>query len=534
MGSSNRPMGVAVGVICGLLLALGGCSEKHERVGPDEPQAGASASPNDFDNADAGGAGSNAWVGDGDAAVCPPDRELCDRPDAMLDARVPDPGRDADVPGAPDLDASISEPEPDATVVEPPADASVEPDADVIDPPEPDAEVVDPPDAGDAGGEPSASTYKIDLLFVVDNSGSMRQEQLALRDQFPMLITRLLANTAIGGGTDVVAGAQDIHLGVVSTDLGIPGIYGIPGCDGVGDNGELNNVAADGAVGCSAAVYAPRFLSYVAGTDDVAQLATDLGCISTLGTDGCGFEQQLESALKSVWPGDDARITFLADPSGFGATGQSGAAFPNTTFVRHDAADPSVVAVVLVTDEEDCSSGNSAHFRPVDATVPVDSPLRQQGLNTRCYYEGQRAEPNNLYDVSRYVSGLRALRGGAEHLVVFGAIVGVPPELVTRDQLASVDFTDASERAGFYDRLLSDPSMQATVDPRGTPEADDDTMLPSCRTDSGSALAYPPRRIVEVARGFGENGFVQSICADDWSPAMELLATRIAEARRQR
>jgi hypothetical protein len=47
---------------------------------------------------------------------------------------------------------------------------------------------------------------------------------------------------------------------------------------------------------------------------------------------------------------------------------------------------------------------------------------------------------------------------------------------------------------------------------------------------TASSTAYPPRRIVEVARGFGKNGFVQSICQDDFAPAMDLLITRIAQA----
>jgi hypothetical protein len=51
----------------------------------------------------------------------------------------------------------------------------------------------------------------------------------------------------------------------------------------------------------------------------------------------------------------------------------------------------------------------------------------------------------------------------------------------------------------------------------------------SCNTASGKA--YPPRRIVEVARQLGENGIVQSICQSDFTPALdtiiELIATKI-------
>lgn len=49
---------------------------------------------------------------------------------------------------------------------------------------------------------------------------------------------------------------------------------------------------------------------------------------------------------------------------------------------------------------------------------------------------------------------------------------------------------------------------------------------PSCqKVEPGGSVskAYPPRRIVEVAKGFGENSFVHSICSDDYSPATDHL-----------
>lgn len=494
----------------GLLAVLGSACSETSRP-PDLGTGGYSG---------AGGAGGDGPFGnpDGggqmfmnDAAACAPDDDTCidEEPFGNPDSGQPGPSMDSGVTPDP-RDGAVAL--PDSEVAEP------EPDAEV---PEPDADVIIPDEDGSV---PTAATYKIDLLFVVDNSNSMREEQAALRAQFPMLIQLLLDNTAIGGGDDVVAGAQDIHLGVVSTDLGAPGVTGIFGCTGTGNDGLLNNVAAADVVGCSATTYAPRFLSYVAGTGDPAQLATDLSCLAALGTDGCGFEMQLESMLKSVWPGDDGRITFLADPaSGFGMTGQAGPGFPNGDFVRNDDEDDvSVLAVVMVTDEEDCSSNDTAHLAPAFDT---------QGLNTRCYYEALRPEPNRLFDVGRYVTGLRLLRPGYEHRVVFGAIVGVPPALVTEAALSEVDFSSASERNAHYATILDDPMMQQTIDDRGTADFADDSIRPSCLTTTGSAVAYPPRRIVEVARGFGEHGFVQSICANEWSFAMELLATRIAQAR---
>jgi len=498
------PRSVHAAAVASLLLALNGaCSTQRQpdvRVGGQGGGAGVGPIDNPGD-------GGQIWTGDG--ATCAPDDDTCidETPLGAPDGATPPDGpADSGDPHVTPSDGGV-EPGPDAEI-----------DAQVVEP-EPDAEIIDP---DEDGGIIAAKTYKIDLLFVVDNSNSMQEEQAALRAQFPMLISRLLANTAIGGGEDVVAGAQDIHLGVVSSDMGLPGLPGIEGCDGLGDNGILNGVSSLDATGCSMPSFAPPFLSYVAGSGEGAQLATDLGCISTLGTDGCGFEQQLESMLKAVWPGGDPRITFVNDPAtGFGATGQAGPGFPNGDFVRHDGGDEvSVLAVVVVTDEEDCSSSNMAHFAPnFDAT----------GLNTRCHYAALRPEPNAIFDVSRYVDGLRLLRPGYEQRVVFGAIVGVPPELVTEEAMRAVDFDNAASRTAHYNGILNHPAMQNTIDGRGTEDLADDNLLPSCETPSGRA--YPPRRIVQVARGFGAQGFVQSICESDWSYAMELLATRVARAR---
>ena len=358
---------------------------------------------------------------------------------------------------------------------------------------------------------------QVDLLFLVDNSNSMRDEQAALTREFPRLINVLTTGDRDGDGTQDFPPAKDLHLGVVSSDLGLPGVQGIQGCAGTGDDGVLRSMSSPDITGCSTASFNPPFLSYSRDNgDDPRQLATDFACIATLGVDGCGFEQQLESMLKAVWPGSDTQIQFVADPAtGFGMTGQAGPGFPNGDFIRED----SVIGLVVVTDEEDCSSSDLSHFVPGAATT---------GLNTRCFFEGQRPEPNNLFDVERYIAGFKALRPGAEDLVIFSAIVGVPPELVTPEQLAGVDFHDPQQSNAFFDGLLAAPAMQETLDTRDNTDPADDNIVPSCDDRGMDARAYPPRRIVQVAKGFGANGVVQSICQEDFGPAIDPIIERIA------
>jgi hypothetical protein len=360
---------------------------------------------------------------------------------------------------------------------------------------------------------------KIDLLFMVDNSHSMKEEQLALSQQFKNIITVL--TTGKRAGKPDFTPATDLHLAVVSSDLGTPGINTIPKCVGAGDDGVMQN--AGHGPGCSASY--PRFLTYDAKVQQPDQTANDFACVAMLGTDGCGYEQQLEASLKALWPAGDGRAKFLGDGAGGMLLGHGDGA--NHGFLRSDpVAGLSLLAIVLVTDEEDCSVVDPTVLVPrdlLDVNVPLEARLAQQGPNTRC-----ALNPDLLFKTSRYIDGFRALRNEPE-LVIFAAIVGVPPETVDDKVLARTNFQDTASRDQFYRGILDHPLMQSTVNDNGTPDPQDDEINRSC--SGGNALAYPPRRIVEVARGFGANGVVQSICQDDFTPAVnaiiDLISTKI-------
>jgi hypothetical protein len=268
----------------------------------------------------------------------------------------------------------------------------------------------------------------------------------------------------------------------------------------------------------------PTFLSFIAGTNTPEAAAHDFACIATLGTGGCGFEQQLEAPLKALWPSFDPmpamdgknRIRFVGDMEhqlGHGDT-------DNLGFLRNDPLSPSLIAIVVVTDEEDCSSVKLDHF-----TNNPDNPISQEGYNLRCHNH-----PDELYPLNRYVDGFKALRPGQPNLVVFAAIAGVPPDLVDSTHLSAVDFGNDAQREAFYDGILNDNRMQEVVDPNGG--MGKGGIVPSCLTtnDKGevNAGAAPPRRIVGVARGFGKNGVVQSICQNDFGPALDAIIELIA------
>jgi hypothetical protein len=374
----------------------------------------------------------------------------------------------------------------------------------------------------------------LDLVFAIKRSNSMVDQQVQLAAELPRLVRALTSGDADGDGVQDYAPATDLHIGVVSTDLGLSGINNIPNCSGLGDDGMLHNTTSPEAEGCSEQTYEPRFLSYAPG-DDAEQVGADLACLAQIGTDGCHFTQPLESLLKAVWPADDQRVWFLPDPAGFGSTGQGGPSGANGDIVRDGFLGDSLLGFVVITDDDDCSSGNTSHLRPDDGTLGADNPLKQQGLNTRCFFESlldrdpsQPELQNNLYAPSRYVQTLRALRDGRPDRVVFAAIAGVPAERVSPEALADVDFESQLATDAFYDSIQADERMLQRVDNRGTPEVADDMLEASCDADVGFE-AHPPTRLVEVVRGFGKHGLLQSMCEPDLGPAIDALIHKLGE-----
>ena len=140
--------------------------------------------------------------------------------------------------------------------------------------------------------------------------------------------------------------SQDLHLGVVSTNLGATGKF-VPSCSEVGDNGLLSHAAT----GSDCAADYPAFLTYREG-DDATALAASFACVAVLGTNGCGYEQPLEAALKALWPSSDPTISFLGDTYA-NSLGQADRG--NGGFLRRGGDSPATLAIVVVSDEDDCS-----------------------------------------------------------------------------------------------------------------------------------------------------------------------------------
>jgi len=330
----------------------------------------------------------------------------------------------------------------------------------------------------------------VDVLLVIDDSGSMAAEQAMLVDAFPLLIERLLTGTDPETGRSFGAIVKDLHVGVVSTDMGVGG-FSITTCESnpmSGDDGILQHTPH----GTECDISYPSFLGYhvdPTANPDLAQiekLSRDFGCIAVLGTQGCGFEQQLEAATKA-----------LVDHSVPGGA--------NAGFLREG----SILAVLFVTDEEDCSTADPTIF-------DISSYPYSIGLN--CYYEMDKLHPP-----SRYAEALRTLRPDPDDLVV-GFITGVPP--------GSTCEGNGDEIPG----CLDDPAMQQRLRP------DNELLEYVCKypvdctppdpPNAGNCVAeaFPGRRYVEVAQSLGPSAVVRSICTDTFVPFIDAVSRKIGVA----
>jgi hypothetical protein len=369
---------------------------------------------------------------------------------------------------------------------------------------------------------------EVDILFVIDNSASMAAAQARLSHAAGALFEQL---DAVGA---------DYRIGFTTTDNGNPACEGttpeagalvLSSCTSRLADFELDGDAADLAcndlcgldeVGLAITPTATHFDDNPAprpwlernagrtnlpeGTDPVAAFQ----CFAPQGVSGCGFESPLESMYLAL------QRSFASDQASYG-------------FVRPGA----LLAVVVVTDEADCSyanawaeafedSGDKPFWSDPSATAPSSAVCWNAGVvcdGDPSGYDG--CEPANkaidgsltqspnlavLHPLARYLGLLdnledeaQVLHASREHL--FTLIAGV--EGGGEDW--SVAYADAE-----------DPEFQLEYG-----------IGPGCVGDDGQA-AIPPVRLRELAEQVGRGG-LYSVCDADYSPALDDLGAQIAE-----
>lgn len=178
--------------------------------------------------------------------------------------------------------------------------------------------------------EPDECT-KVDILFAIDNSGSMGDEQDNLIAAFPGFVA---------GIQDALQFADSYHIGVVTSDS-----YDAneAGCRGVGDL-----VTQTGGSDSSNAVCGPFTSGFRWFDNTEPDLASTFQCAAQVGTDGSGDEEQVHGVLRAT----------DAERNAPGAC--------NDGFLREDA----LLVVVLITDEED--EEDCDPFFGCDGGTPAD------------------------------------------------------------------------------------------------------------------------------------------------------------------
>jgi hypothetical protein len=171
---------------------------------------------------------------------------------------------------------------------------------------------------------------KIDFLFVIDNSGSMANEQAALVNSFPGFIA------AIGATVN----AQNYQLMVIDTDAASVGLCTelcgtFPTCFGTACNTIPEPTACDMTLGGGVIKDAKGVPCDVTGdarylTEEQTDLADTFACMAKVGIGGQDIERPMEAMAAAV-----------------GAQAQAGSC--NAGFLRDDA----ILVVTFITDEED-------------------------------------------------------------------------------------------------------------------------------------------------------------------------------------
>jgi hypothetical protein len=417
----------------------------------------------------------------------------------------------------------------------------------------------------------------IDLLFVIDNSGSMGEEQLNLAKNFPLLIDQL-ENLKSSDGRDV---NPDVNIMVTTTDFGNPMCLekyyseprdpekGAPITTNCNDRIARFTFNGDPVVVKSEACTqvcpdenkelapAGSFINFSPEGDNVpdvddadvngdgtpdSAVAQTLACVGPVGIDGCGYESPLENMLQALNP-------------------QSSWNGGETPFLR----DGALLGVAIITDEADCSVKNysimeNAEYQEADPSDGVKKPTSAicwnagvtcdgpdtDGIYTDC----QSVTEERLQPITRYTSYLiDHLRERQRKEVVMLGILGVPLVSAHNDDApwqptagGVHDLVYREWKDGVYPTGDILPDDAAT----GVTAADkeyDFGVGPGCTGEDGeggfTGQAIPPVRVKEVCEAlnyvdkYGNEEIrccIESICDTDFSPAIKCLAGIISEA----
>ena len=262
-----------------------------------------------------------------------------------------------------------------------------------------DAGVDAPADAApEAGPPPITQSRRVDLLLVVDNSPNTQAFQALFAATEGYLLGRFAQPACVNGLGNVVQVTQsptdpcsvgqrefppidDVHVGVVTTSIGGHGADfcspASPSWDPTQDDaGHLITRGPGGAVvptyqNLGFLAWDPKQEDTPPGEADLGVLTDALGEVTTAaGSNGCAFESHLESFYRFlVDPEPYATIPVVngqATPTGIDETLLQ----QRADFLRPDSA----LVIVLITDEDDCSTREGSQYYLSDQVLDTGNP----------------------------------------------------------------------------------------------------------------------------------------------------------------
>lgn len=417
----------------------------------------------------------------------------------------------------------------------------------------------EPADAGadvedDAGPDLITETDKLDVLFVLDNTRTAAFAHTALARTIPYFLDRLVNPRCVNGLGQIVdnppsisdpcsvgvrdfASVKDIHLAVISTSLGG---HGADSCspahtafDPLQDDGAhlLTRNDNGGVVptydGLGFLVWDPDQRRTPPGDSDIDALEAKLQeMIRGAGDSGCGFESQLESLYRFlIDPDPYERIEIRGGEAVLIGTDDELLA-QRASFIRDDSA----VLIVLLSDEDDCSTRDGGQYYLSNQSVLGGDPYHlprarhecetdpdddccascgsptptgcppspncalpdfsqaEDPINLRCFDQKRRFGIDFLYPLERYVDGLneRTIADRTGNMSANPLFAGLrSPRMVTLAGVVGVPWQDIANApsniaAGFvptpdipWERILSDPETGAPpADPLMVPSRD--------------------------------------------------------------
>ncbi|HXU80173.1 MAG TPA: hypothetical protein VN914_02175, partial [Polyangia bacterium] len=207
-------------------------------------------------------------------------------------------------------------------------------------------------------------------------------------------------------------------------------------------------------------------------------------CMANLGVAGCGYEHQLQATRVALYE--------TVTPQNMG-------------FLRDNA----FLAIVLVTDEDDCSAETTSNLFTDDATFPgTTASFRCSQVGHLCDGKSppvgpfdaplEHCTPNpagRLIKVTEMVDSIRALKKRPDQQILVAGLFGWPNNAT----------------GARYRYVQTNQGLEAA---------------PICQSSNGEAMAG--LRLKQFVESFGAAGSFFSICQDDFSPSLKRIGQQVA------